>query len=161
MKNINQTKRKLFIGILVIVSLQCFGQTNDVIGSSGTTRVFHELSSTVGQVFVQQTTGQHFLISEGFQQSWTKTKKLERPSDLEKFSLEVYPNPSVNLLNIQSDLLMQQWKVYASNGEIVLENKDVQSSFDQLDITNLTSGIYYIFIVHANGTEYQTKFIKL
>ena len=64
-------------------------------------------------------------------------------------SAKVYPNPSENELNIECDG-MQEIMIYMTNGQL-LENVNVNSDQYLINITDYTSGIYFLKIVTEDG----------
>lgn len=72
-------------------------------------------------------------------------------------SAKVYPNPSENELNIECDG-MQEIMIYMTNGQL-LENVTVNSDKYLINITDYTSGIYFLKIVTEDGI-YIEKIVK-
>ena len=80
--------------------------------------------------------------------------------------LTLFPNPVVNTINIKWE---NRWmgdvtvEIVASNGAIVrtYDVKEVQySKYSAFDLSNLTSGVYFIRVSGKEGTSSVTKFIK-
>ncbi|MDC7996477.1 T9SS type A sorting domain-containing protein [Gilvibacter sediminis] len=65
--------------------------------------------------------------------------------------LEVYPNPSSGLLNIQTNQMILEVKLYDQLGRTVNQLSDLQAS-KSLDLSNLASGVYHLKIVTESGT---------
>lgn len=71
----------------------------------------------------------------------------------------IYPNPSSNSLYIQYDEKVKtSLEILNSIGEIVLK-KEMQVKNSEIDISNLSPGIYYARLITAKGSAEQ-KFIK-
>ncbi|RBA28642.1 DUF7619 domain-containing protein [Flavobacterium tibetense] len=70
----------------------------------------------------------------------------------------LYPNPVKDVLNIQSkqDLIVNSMEIYNQLGQIVMA---VANTSNRVDISNLTSGIYFVKVNTDKGTA-NTKFIK-
>ena len=68
-------------------------------------------------------------------------------------STSIYPNPASDILNIKSDLEVQNYRVYNIIGETVLEgvNSRQKNAFNQVDVSNLDNGIYVIEIGFREG----------
>jgi uncharacterized repeat protein (TIGR01451 family) len=80
----------------------------------------------------------------------------ENPSN--KF--RIYPNPTNGLLNIQGNTIINSVSVIDINGRILKELRfDMPTSFVQLDVTDLTKGIYFLKIKSDQGNT-NSKIIK-
>lgn len=73
-------------------------------------------------------------------------------------SVKLYPNPTSNVLNIESLGNIQSISVLNVLGQEVL-NEEVNAATFTLDVSTLTSGIYVIK-TRIDGNESSTKFIK-
>jgi hypothetical protein len=72
-------------------------------------------------------------------------------SNISKLDLEVYPNPSSEILNIKGDIdNKSKIYIYDSKGQIV--NFD-RLSFDKLDISQLPEGIYNLVVSTKTNTQ--------
>ncbi len=70
----------------------------------------------------------------------------------------MYPNPSSNILNFQSNEVIDKVLVYNKLGQILFD-KSVQNELFSLDISELQSGQYFVNLVA--GEAITTKiFIK-
>ena len=67
-----------------------------------------------------------------------------------------YPNPTSNLLFIQSKKIMRNVTVFDVLGHVVL-NQDVDAIYTPLDISSVTQGLYFVRI--KLGDQYLTKAI--
>ena len=72
---------------------------------------------------------------------------------------DIYPNPSSSFINIQSNTIPDKAKIEIIDltGKLVLVG---QYSGRQIDIRNLSNGLYLIRIQAANGAVFNSKFIK-
>ncbi len=74
----------------------------------------------------------------------------------------VYPNPAMNLLNIQFiQTGYTKISVYDMKGKLCIE-KDIDPNFDtaSLNISELSSGSYVISIINKNNSRFIKEFIK-
>ena len=80
--------------------------------------------------------------------------------ELDKKTLNMYPNPSNDLLNIdlKNDQL-QKIELYSITGQLIFE-KDLNTNFYALNIDNYSSGNYYLRVYSQNGGVVNSKFIK-
>ena len=72
--------------------------------------------------------------------------------------VKLYPNPTSNVLNIESIGSIQTISVYNVLGQEVI-NKALNSTSTALDVSSLNSGIYVVKTV-VDGVTSSTKFIK-
>lgn len=71
--------------------------------------------------------------------------------DLVDVEVNIYPNPTNNLLNIQTDAVIEAVTIYNLQGQAVLHTK---SNSQQLDLSSLSEGAY---IMHLHTTEGATR----
>lgn len=81
----------------------------------------------------------------------------DSPSAIEENmnELSIYPNPTNNLLNIQSSTQIQSVEVLNIQGQLVIKEGNV----NQINVSSLTNGVYMIRIATDNGVKVQ-KFVK-
>lgn len=72
--------------------------------------------------------------------------------------VKLYPNPTSNVLNIESLGTIQTISVYNVLGQEVI-NKELNSTSTALDVSSLNSGIYVVK-TNVDGVTSTTKFIK-
>ncbi len=73
-------------------------------------------------------------------------------------SLQISPNPAESVLHIQSEVALQQVVIYSSIGQ-ALRYENVASTQLDLDISNLSKGIYFVQTTSVQGSTI-SKFIK-
>ena len=80
--------------------------------------------------------------------------------ELDKKTLNMYTNPSNDLLNVglENDQL-QKIELYSITGQLIFE-KDLNTNFYALNIDNYSSGNYYIRVYSQSGGVINSKFIK-
>ncbi|RLD44522.1 MAG: hypothetical protein DRI86_07320 [Bacteroidetes bacterium] len=64
-------------------------------------------------------------------------------------SLNIYPNPTTDVVNIESNELMNSVRIYNIAGEEVMYN-NTNSELTSIDISGLSNGLYYISINYGN-----------
>lgn len=72
-------------------------------------------------------------------------------------TLIVYPNPTHNILHIDTQILLKSATIYSLTGQQVLSSSLVNESM--LNVSALPSGVYLLKITHKKGNQY-VKFIK-
>ena len=88
----------------------------------------------------------------------------QRPTSTTKIienliDLNIYPNPSNGLLNINSNQKINTVSVYNMIGNLVMV-KNIYNSQSILEIENLTNGVYFIQLNLNDGSSLNSKFIK-
>lgn len=76
-------------------------------------------------------------------------------SDVKKNSVNVYPNPAKDVINISNVSSKAQFEIYSVGGQLV--NQGITDG--KVNVSKLTKGVY-ILSVESNGEKTQTKFIK-
>ena len=75
--------------------------------------------------------------------------------DFAKNNFKVYPNPTSDIVNIQTSLEVKNIAVYNQIGQLIFSQKATQ-----FDLSNVASGIYMIQIDFENGQKATKKIIK-
>jgi hypothetical protein len=79
--------------------------------------------------------------------------------------LDVFPNPTDNILNINPDFLGKEFKIqeiiiYNSMGEVVLSRKSISRKLQEtIDVSKFTSGVYFVKI-RGEKIDKVIKFIR-
>ena len=76
------------------------------------------------------------------------------------YAYKIYPNPSNNFINIESDNIIVELKVIDNLGRVVYYSKQ-KTDNQRIEVANWTRGYYLISIKDFNEDVYKTKFIKL
>ena len=71
-------------------------------------------------------------------------------------SLQIFPNPTNNILHIQVPFAMEKIVVYQSNGKLALETK----ASETIDVTSLSEGLYLLEVWNKEGKRVVKKFEK-
>lgn len=80
-------------------------------------------------------------------------------NELKNNDFVIYPNPSSDIINIQSinDLYVEELKIYDVSGKIIIEKN--KNNTNNIDVKQLKKGVYVIKIRTSNGIS-NKKFIK-
>jgi hypothetical protein len=76
-------------------------------------------------------------------------------SEIEKTSLNLFPNPAQNYIYLKDQYVSGQ--IFNVNGSFVLE---IQQNLNQIDVSDLSSGVYFVQIQTIDGQTKQSKFVK-
>ena len=75
-------------------------------------------------------------------------------------SMSVYPNPTNNTLNIQSDASIEHFEMIAMDGRVLANfDQEIVSNNYTVDVSSFVPGIYFARVYTSNGTVV-SKFIK-
>lgn len=80
-------------------------------------------------------------------------------SNFELLQVIVYPNPASNKLFIDCNSSIDLIKIYDINGRVLNEIIDINKNQIQIDIDNLSSGLYFLE-VNSDGKKDVVKFMK-
>ena len=75
--------------------------------------------------------------------------------DSNAYKVDVFPNPTHDLLSIKADRKIDSYRISNLAGQILLEGTNVEG----IDISNFVSG-NYIIVTYSNERAHLTKFIK-
>src|SRR5690606_10573796 len=75
--------------------------------------------------------------------------------DFSKNILNIYPNPTTSMINIQTYSGIQNITVYNQLGQLVISQKETQ-----IDLSDTAPGIYIVQIHFENGASATQKIIK-
>jgi len=73
--------------------------------------------------------------------------------------VSVYPNPSNGVFSIQSSQFIKTLDVYSLDGRLLLSNK-INSNQSNLDLTQLSSGVYVLDLSFESGMKRRTTLIR-
>lgn len=78
----------------------------------------------------------------------------------EELSVNVFPNPSNGLINIETDQLIDQIVVYALDGQVVYQQNNLTPGLMQIDLSMLASGNYVLRMI-SGDQQAARQLIKL
>lgn len=70
----------------------------------------------------------------------------------------IFPNPSSDKINFNTTQVIKSFVIYDAMGKVVLNNSN---SNNQVDISKLKSGMYFLNLQSENGSKETTKFVKV
>ena len=108
---------------------------------------------------IKKNNPQHSIPSNYSECYWKVKKSFISVKGIESNNIEVYPNPAVNEITIQSNnTKLKSIVIYDTNGKLINQIA-VQNNKDVLDIKSFESGVYTLQFVTENGIFTQ-KFVK-
>ncbi|WP_090751773.1 T9SS type A sorting domain-containing protein [Nonlabens sp. Hel1_33_55] len=88
------------------------------------------------------------------------TLSIVNPSSSEQPVIKVYPNPSSNLVTIDSKYGLQSVQLFDITGKLLFAKNNLSSSPFKLDTSKLNSGYYLIVIKDENNKNQTIKLVK-
>jgi hypothetical protein len=74
--------------------------------------------------------------------------------------IQVYPNPTADVLRIQSSEALSSATIYANDGRKVLEINTFENGITSINTSNLSKGVYLINFNAVSGAKLTQQFIK-
>lgn len=115
--------------------------------------ILPNLDTTTARIMVKANGNIFFDVSDA---NFTITKTELAVSDVNKKSVQVYPNPVKDVLSVSNVSTASSYEIFNTAGQIV--SKGTLSTGKVL-VNKLTKGVYFINI-DDNGTVVKTKFVK-
>lgn len=79
--------------------------------------------------------------------------------DFENVSFAIYPNPSSGVINVESNVIANDIKIYSMTGKL-LHSQSLNEMRSTVNISSLARGIYIAHISLSNGSTQKAKLIK-
>ena len=83
-------------------------------------------------------------------------------SKTDKLNINIYPNPTKNILNVELGFLNEQamhLQIINSIGQLLIE-KNINNQHSEVDLHSLSNGLYFIRIFENNNLIHSQKIIK-
>ena len=131
-------------------------------GDIGTDSYGNTLSWSVGEVVTQTYSSDNNKLTQGFHQGRLTFVNIDEKSELD-FTVNIYPNPTTNILTIDISKLPDnetiEVKILDINGKLINERQLNLSN--TIDFRNYTKGTYLISIYNSKNEIIKTgKIIK-
>lgn len=150
---------KLCILILVfhILPLPSFGQT--LIGTTGNGSAI--VSMSLGESIIGEGSSTQNQLTYGFQQPNLWAVSLD---DQRIFDLKVFPNPVIEVLTIEPNLIEENkvinLSLFNTSGQLIEEKSFSSKASTTIDFTHFSSGTYLLHITSKQKTLATYKIIK-
>lgn len=152
--------KQIFLSVSLLTSAFCFAQSMErqvVASSGGQSNVSGtQIDWTLGEVVVGTATGSGFTVNEGFHQTFIKITSVD---EVEKWDLELYPNPTQDFINLNPKSFTEEYKLrlFDSSGKNLLESNNTGPS--KVNLEFLPNGVYILQFI-ANNQIQTYKIIK-
>jgi hypothetical protein len=94
--------------------------------------------------------------TDGFSYTWGAAARMSN-TEISKTNLIIYPNPVNDILQISSESNVHNYKIMNIQGAVLKEGKPIENS---IDVSNLSSGLYFLQMRLENGSEQIQRIIK-
>ena len=159
-------KRFFLIIPFLTISTFCFSQdlSRSVFASQGDAVVFENwtLDWTLGESFIETASSQNVIYTQGFQQPFLTTRRIDTAETLLKQSLDlvIYPNPVDALLyvHLNSDQGTKLFmSLYDVSGQLIKHSTILGSEGNMtVDVSDLSSGVYLLKFTNTEGSILET-----
>lgn len=140
--------KELIVMILLVIPLKLVSQDLDrsVIAAAGDFSTSGEVSIswTLGEVATGTFENESMIITQGFQQGGLQVSNLVEESPLD-FTLTAYPNPVMDMLNVEFEGDDLAYQVVDINGKIIFNGR-FYTVPGTIDFTGLSSGVYFLVV---------------
>jgi hypothetical protein len=80
-------------------------------------------------------------------------------NDGNDYLINIFPNPVVSVLQIETDIEIQNIRIYNQVGQMISQSQ--LNNAKTVDVSSLEKGVYFIFIENKHGIFSRRKFLKL
>jgi hypothetical protein len=151
---------------LILSSAFLSGQTATpwVVNSSGGEASTETISITwsMGELITQTFYAGEKILTQGLLQPEILVSNLVENFDAKQLPIKVFPNPTMEHLNISLDDFssrMLSYALYDIRGELV-RSGNIQNSIETFSVVNLTPSVYFLRILEANKIIKVFKIVK-
>ena len=109
--------------------------------------------------FVSKTTNECDYVSDSLYVKYVP-KPISNISGFEDFSVNVFPSPTKNKVQIVANEIIKEINVFNALGKIILK-KNFNQVDGEIDLETLESGVYVIQIQCSTGAVFSKRMIKL
>ena len=154
--------------IIVLVLLLCIASSTTVMSQTIDRQVISpagenyetangSLVFTMGELTVE-TFKRDVQLTQGFHQGWAVITSISSAS-ADPLDVRVYPNPTIGILNIESESEIQIF-LYDLSGKLKIKTSQPLGS-GQIDLSDLPAGIYVLEVSDKTGRKKVLKIEKV
>jgi hypothetical protein len=92
-------------------------------------------------------------------QCLTKDISAETRSIIKEETINVYPNPSNQIFEIETDADVKNYRVFGTDGKLILEKHNVDNKFFSIDLNTQSNNIYILHLELNSGEKIIRKLI--
>ena len=139
----------LTVGIVKLSAQEVISSAGHQINNSST-----KVNFTVGETVINELHLDGNTILSGYHQPTLKVDTTINISETQNWNVDVYPNPTHNFLNVSWDnsiVSNMSYKLMSIDGRLILQGRGEQ--FMKIDVTDIASGNYYLFIENKEKSQ--------
>lgn len=94
--------------------------------------------------------------TDGYSYTWGAAARMSNTENSKK-NIVIYPNPVSDILQISSETSIDNYKIMNIQGAVLKEGKPIENT---IDVSNLSSGLYFLQMKLEDGDEQIQRIIK-
>jgi hypothetical protein len=94
--------------------------------------------------------------TDGYSYTWGAAARMSNTEN-SKNNIVIYPNPVSDILQISSETSIDNYKIMNIQGALLKEGKPIENT---IDVSNLSSGLYFLQMKLEDGDEQIQRVIK-
>lgn len=155
--------RTKIIFILLLYCNSYLFKAQEVLSTSGgyeKSNTFN-INWTLGETVIETFDGTNNIISQGMHQEIKKISLIENYNS-KTVRIKIYPNPSPNIVILETERIYQEklsYNLYNEIGNVLLKKKLI-SNIQKIDLENFEAGVYFLVIISENNTSLKYKIVK-
>ncbi len=152
-KELNWLSSGLFV-LMFFMSIngQAQGQQQYVFASQGNYTESGDMSVswTIGDSFIKTAESSDGTLTQGFQQSFLKIKKIQN-TEFASFNAQVFPNPTSGILNVRLEDKVKEYtmEILDVTGKLMHKSNEDQRLVE-MDMSNYAAGQYFIRLFNSS-----------
>jgi len=158
--------KRILFSLILFCAISCSiaqSLSPQVISSSGTsfTNGSNQLDWTLGELSTSLLASGSNSLSQGFHQTNLNITSIDNFDDT--FGLTIFPNPSIDLLQIQFEKATENnlIELYSTEGKLLLTQESKYATLCQIDMTKYDIGSYLIKIHNKNTKGKSYRIVKV
>jgi hypothetical protein len=156
----------ILILFILMTRLAVNAQSNDpsLFGSGGGMTVVNDryLSYSIGEPLISEVFSTGQWVTEGFQQPDAIDLTVSINTVDGRYVLDIFPNPASSSLFIKGYPLPACYvQIIDIAGRVVLSGSINPGEVNELRLTSISSGLYYLHFIYQQATLASTPFIKI
>ncbi|MDO9187461.1 MAG: T9SS type A sorting domain-containing protein [Bacteroidia bacterium] len=158
--------KRILFSLILFCAISCSiaqSLSPQVISSSGTsfTNGSNQLDWTLGELSTSSLTSGSNSLSQGFHQTNLNITSIDNFDDT--FGLTIFPNPSIDLLQIQFEKAAENnlIELYSTEGKLLLTQESNYATLCQIDMSKYDIGSYLIKIHNKNTKGKSYRIVKV
>lgn len=140
-QNCGESLYNFLIGDTLILALSTYQEIYYLEGACG----LHYLEYSNGKVYDKIYNTVDTMEYETFAGNLWECMSITKIEEIEE-AIEIYPNPVSEILNIELNENINDIEIYSLSGKLVLKKNKINSSKDEINISKIDTGIYYVKI---------------